>query len=407
MKDEFKIYRLDNFGRGISYYNGKVIFIENALDGENIEAEVKEVKKNIYEADTIRVIDKSPERMEPRCPFYKNCGGCNIMHMNYPKQLRFKEEKVRYLLKKFADIDEDKIKQIIATTQFGYRNKITLKVREKVGFYKKKSYEVVPISSCQVALPKINEIINEIINLDYKNVDEIIIKSTLAGETMIILKVLGDVDEEYFLTKMEHLTDNIVIIQDGISRTIFGKGYITEKLGDYFFKISSLSFFQVNTDGAKKLYDKVKEYGSLQTNERVLDLYCGTGTIGIYLSDSAKDVNGLEINNEAVQDAQDNIAINKVVNVKIEQKDVSKVIDKYENIELVVVDPPRSGLSKKALSNILEVNPNRIVYVSCDPATLSRDLNILKENYEVKEVTPVDMFPNTYHVECVCLLMKK
>ena len=407
MKDEFKIYRLDNFGRGISYYNGKVIFIENAIDDENIEAEVKEVKKNIYEAEATRVIDKSIYRQEPKCPYYKECGGCNIMHMTYPKQLKFKEEKVKYLLKKFADIEPDKVKDIIPTNQYGYRNKVTLKVREKLGFYKRKSYDIVPIYSCQVANPKINEIIKEISNLNYKNVEEVIIKASTQGETMIILKAFDEIDEEYFFKKLEYLTDNIVILKDGVSKTIFGKGYILEKVGKYYFKISSLSFFQVNTEGAEKLYDKVKEYGSLQTNERVLDLYCGTGTIGIYLSDSAKDVTGLEINSEAVQDAQDNIDINKVINVKVEQKDVSKVIDKYENIELVVLDPPRSGLSKKAMNNILEINPNRIVYVSCDPATLSRDLNILKDNYELKEVTPVDMFPNTYHVECVCLLMKK
>ena len=407
MKDEFKIYRLDNFGRGISYYNGRVIFIENALEDENIEAEVKEIKKNVYEAEATRIIDKSVYRNEPKCPYYKDCGGCNIMHMTYPKQLKFKEEKVKYLLKKFADIEPDRVKPIISTSQYNYRNKVTLKVREKVGFYKKKSYEIVPIISCQVVMPKINEIIKEITNLEYKNVEEIVIKASTQGETMIVLKACGDIDEEYFFKKLEYITDNIVVVNEGVSKTIFGKGYILEKVGSYYYKISSLSFFQVNTEGAEKLYDKVKEYGSLQTNERVLDLYCGTGTIGIYLSDSAKDVTGLEINNEAVKDAQDNIEINKVINVKVEQKDVSKVIDKYENIELVVLDPPRSGLSKRAIKNILEINPNRIVYVSCDPATLSRDLNILKDTYELKEVTPLDMFPNTYHVECVCLLMKK
>ncbi len=407
MKDEFKIYRLDNFGRGISYYNGRVIFIENALEDENIEANITEVKKNTYEAEAVRVIDKSPFRVEPKCPYYNDCGGCNIMHMSYPKQLKFKEEKVKYLLKKFADIDEDKVKSIIPTKQFNYRNKVTLKVREKVGFYKKKSYEIVPIYSCQVAHPKINEIIAEIADLNYENVEEIIIKATQQKESMIILKTTGDIDNDYFLKNMKGLTNSIVVVKDGIPNAIYGPGFITEKIGNYFFKISSISFFQVNTEGAKKLYDKVFDYGSLETNEKVLDLYCGTGTIGIYLSDSAKDVVGLEINGEAVEDARYNIALNKVINVYVEQKDVSKVIDKYENIELVVIDPPRSGLSKKALNNILEINPNRIVYVSCDPATLSRDLNLLKDTYELKELTPVDMFPNTYHVECVCLLMKK
>ncbi len=407
MKEEFKIYRLDNFGRGVSYYNGKVIFIENAIDDENVEGQIKEVKKNIFEAKASRIIDKSIHRVEPRCPYYKECGGCNVMHMSYQKQLAFKQEKVKYLLKKFADIEEDKVMPIIATKQFGYRNKITLKVREKIGFYRKKSYDIVPVLSCQVADPKINDILKDIYSLNFQNVEEITIKATTLGETMVILKTIDEIDEEYFANKLQYITDNLIVIEDGVPHTVFGKGFIKEVVGKYYYRISSLSFFQVNTDGAQKLYDKIKEYGSLQTNEKVLDLYCGTGTIGIYLSDSAESVVGLEINGDAVADAQENIMLNRVINVKVEQKDVSKVIDDYENIELVVVDPPRSGLSKKAMDNVLKVNPNRIVYVSCDPATLSRDINILKENYEVKEVTPIDMFPNTYHVECVCLLMKK
>lgn len=407
MKEEFKIYRLDNFGRGISYYNGRVIFVDGAIDGETVSAKVKEIKKNTFEAETQEVIEESAERVEPRCPYYKECGGCNIMHMSYAKQLAFKEEKVRYLLKKFADVDPAKVQPIIPTTQFGYRNKVTLKVREKMGFYKKKTYDIVPVFSCQVASPKINEIMQDLDNLELKNIEEIVIKATTLDETMIIFKATAEADEDYLINKLQFIADSLVVVYDGIPKLLSGKGFIKEKVGDYYYKISTLSFFQVNTLGAERLYNKVKEYGSLQDNERVLDLYCGTGTIGIYLSDVCKDVTGLEINGEAVLDAQDNIEINKVVNVKVEQKDVSKVIDSYENIELVVVDPPRSGLSKKALSNILEVNPNRIVYVSCDPATLSRDINLLKDDYEVKEITPVDMFPNTYHVECVCLLMKK
>ena len=407
MNEEFKIYRLDNFGRGISYYNSKIIFVDGALDGENIEGKVKEIKMNTFEAETVRVIDSSPDRTMPRCPYYKDCGGCNIMHMTYNKQLQFKEEKVRSLLKKFADVDKVKVKNIIPTVQFGYRNKVTVKVREKLGFYKKKSYDIVPVYACQVAHPKINEIMQVLSNLSYNNIDEIVIKSTLAGETMVVLKANGEVDEDYYINRLQFITDTLIVVYDGIPKVLTGKGYITEKLGNYYFKISSLSFFQVNTLGAERLYNKVKEYGSLQTNERVLDLYCGTGTIGIYLSDVCKDVTGLEINNEAVKDAQDNIALNRVVNVKVEQKDISKVIDKYENIELIVLDPPRSGLSKKALSNVLEISPNRIVYVSCDPATLARDINLLSDEYEVKEVTPIDMFPNTYHVECVCLLCRR
>ena len=410
MRDEFKIFRLDNFGRGISYYNGKIIFIENALDGENVDAEVIESKKKIDEAICKRIIDSSIYRVKPKCPYYDECGGCNIMHMDYMKQLKFKEEKVRALLKKFADVDDDHVKEIIPTKESGYRNKITLKVENgKIGFYKRKTYDLVNIEKCLMASPKINEIIKVLNGLKYNDIEEITIKSTSLNESMVIFKVTNkaNIDTDYYKKKLEDVTDTFVLVKGDKTKTIFGKGYITDKVGEYYFKISSLAFFQVNMYGIEKLYDKVKEYGSLQTNENVLDLYCGTGTIGIYLSGNSKSVKGLEINGEAVEDAKDNIKLNNIVNVEVEKKDVSKEIDKYKDIELVVLDPPRSGLSKKALNNILDINPNRIVYVSCDPGTLARDIDYLKEYYNLKEVTPVDMFPNTYHVECVCLLMKK
>ena len=224
---------------------------------------------------------------------------------------------------------------------------------------------------------------------------------------MVIFKVTGKIDLDYYAGILEKTTDTFVLVNGDRTKVVFGKGYITEKVGNYYYKISSIPFFQVNMFGVEKLYDKVLEYGSLETNENVLDLYCGTGTIGIYLSGNSKSVQGLEINGEAVKDAQENIKLNNVINVKVEQKDVSKEIEDYKNIELVVVDPPRSGLSKKALSNILEINPNRIIYVSCDPGTLARDINSLKEYYNYIETTPIDMFPNTYHVETVTLLKKK
>ena len=408
MRDEFKIFRLDNFGRGISYFNGKVIFIENAIDGENVDAEVIDSKKKLDEAICKRIIDSSIYRVKPKCPYYDECGGCNIMHMDYIKQLKFKEEKVKDVLKKFADIDDDYVREIIPTKESGYRNKITLKVENgQIGFYKRKSYELVCIDKCLMASPKINEIIERLNELKYENIEEITIKSTSLKESMVIFKVTGKTDKEYYKNKLEDITDTLVLVHGDKTKTVFGKGYITDKVGDYYFKITSLAFFQVNMFGIEKLYNQVRKYGSLQTNENVLDLYCGTGTIGIYLSDTSKSVKGLEINGEAVEAAQENIKLNNIANVEVEQKDVSKEIEKYKDIELVVVDPPRSGLSKKALKNILDINPNRIVYVSCDPGTLARDINYLKEYYNLKEVTPVDMFPNTYHVETVSLLKKK
>lgn len=408
MKDEFKVYRLDDFGRGISYYNGKVVFIDGALDGENVECVIKESKKHMYEAKATRIIDKSLYRVEPKCPYYKDCGGCNLMHMDYLRQVKFKEEKVKEMLKKFADIDGDNVKDIITTREDHYRNKITLKVVDgRIGFFRKKTYELVPINDCLMASEKINKILKDVNKLTYENVEEVIIKSTSLDETMVIFKVTGKIDLDYYKGILEKTTDTFVLVNGDKTKVVFGKGYITEKVGNYYYKISSIPFFQVNMYGVGKLYDKVLEYGSLETNENVLDLYCGTGTIGIYLSGNSKSVQGLEINGEAVKDAQENIKLNNVINVKVDQADVSKEIENYKNIELVVVDPPRSGLSKKALSNILEINPNRIIYVSCDPGTLARDINSLKEYYNYIETTPVDMFPNTYHVETVSLLKKK
>ena len=408
MKDEFKVVRLDNFGRGISYYNGKVVFIDGAIDGENVECEIGESKKNLFEAKATRIIDKSLYRVEPKCPYYKDCGGCNLMHMDYLRQAKFKEEKVKEMLKKFADIDGDNVKEIVTTREDHYRNKITLKVVDgRIGFFRKKTYELVPINDCLMASEKINKILKDVNKLTYENVEEVIIKSTSLGETMVIFKVTGKIDLDYYAGILEKTTDTFVLVNGDRTKVVFGKGYITEKVGNYYYKISSIPFFQVNMFGVEKLYDKVLEYGSLETNENVLDLYCGTGTIGIYLSGNSKSVQGLEINGEAVKDAGENIKLNNVINVKVEQKDVSKEIEDYKNIELVVVDPPRSGLSKKALSNILEINPNRIIYVSCDPGTLARDINSLKEYYNYIETTPIDMFPNTYHVETVSLLKKK
>ena len=221
---------------------------------------------------------------------------------------------------------------------------------------------------------------------------------------MVIIKAISDIDNNYYENNLKDYTDSLIVIKDGICNVIFGKGYITEKIGEYHYKIAPLSFFQVNINGAEKLYNVIKEYAQLTGAESVLDLYCGTGTIGIYLSGQAKKVIGIEINHNAVECALDNVKLNGLNNVDFICKDVSKNIDDYQNIDLIVVDPPRAGLKRKAIDNILKIKPNKIIYVSCNPSTLARDLNTLKNEYNVANITLVDMFPNTYHVECVCLL---
>lgn len=404
MKEIFSITKLDHFGRGVSKFNDKILFIENAIDGEVVEAEIVNDKKKVFEGVATKIYRTEATRKNAECPYYDKCGGCNIMHMKYTKQLDFKLEKVSEILERFAGINRNKIKSIISSSDFFYRNKVTLKVKGKIGFYKNRTYDLVPIKKCIVCSKKINEIIEKLTELKFEMIDEIIIRSTNKDESMVVLKANDEIDNDYYERELKEFTDNLIVIKDGISTVLFGKGFITEKLGDYYFKVSPLSFFQVNTNAAEKLYNIAKEYASLTGKENVLDLYCGTGTIGIFLSNQANKVTGIEINSEAVEDALENKKLNGINNIDFVCKDVSKIIEDYNNIDVVILDPPRSGLSKKAMDNITKINPKRIVYISCDPATLARDLFTLKENYDVEEVTLVDMFPNTYHVECVCIL---
>lgn len=406
MKKIFNITKLDHFGRGISRNDGKIIFIENALPKEEVSVTNIVDKKNISETTADEILKKSSDRRDTTklCKYYGVCGGCNIMHMSYMCQLEFKRNKVVELMKKFAGIDESKIKDIIPSLEFEYRNKITLKVKEKIGLLKNKSYELVNIDSCSISRPKINEIIGKLNTLKFENIDEIVIRCGYNNESMVVFKCCGDIDIDYYLSSLKECTDTLVMLKDGIENVIFGKGYITEKLGKYYFKISPLSFFQVNTTTAEKLYDVVKEYASLDSTESVLDLYSGTGTIGIYLSEYAKSVLGVEINSEAVEDAKENVKLNNIKNAEFICYDIGKMKKECNNIDVAIVDPPRSGLSKKALLNISEIASKKLIYISCNPSTLARDLNLLKDKYYLKELTPVDMFPNTYHVECVCLL---
>ncbi len=407
MKEEFEIFELDHFGRGITRYNKKIVFIENAMDTEVVEAKITRNKKNFSEGETLKVLKESTDRWKPACPYYNNCGGCNIMHMKYTKQLDFKIKETKKILEKFAGISPSLIKEIIPSNDFSYRNKVTLKIKEKLGFFKKKTYELVEIDECLICSEDINRVIKELNQLKLDKISEVIIRSNYKNETMVIFKITEDIDEDYYKKHLEKITENFIIVKDGISRTIFGDGYITEKLGDYYFKISPLSFFQVNTNQALKLYNVIKKYADLNKNENVLDLYCGTGTIGIFLSNLAGHVTGIEINQDAVNDAIENKNLNGIINIDFVRKDIRRVIDKYKDIDVVIVDPPRSGLGYKAIKNITEINSKKIIYTSCDSATLARDLNILKNNYRVEEITLVDMFPNTHHVESVILLQRK
>ena len=388
-----KCERIDHFGRGIGYVLGKIIFVPNLLPKEEAVVKIVLDKKKYMVGEVIKLVKKSDDRILPKCG-YENCG-CALKSLDYEKTLEFKKDKVIDILKRYSDLT-NVVKEIVPSDNiYGYRNKINLKVKDgKIGYFKNGTNDLIEIKRCEIASPKSNEIISVLKELDLSKVREIIIKDF--GEVMIIIK--GELDIEL----LKPLVDSIYMNE----KLVYGKENIVASLGEFKFYVSKDSFFQVNTDVALKLYNKVLDYLDVSSGQSVLDLYCGTGTISLFLSKYFEEVVGVEINEEAVKCATLNKNLNNISNVMFICGDVSKELSGLM-AELIVVDPPRSGLTSAGINDILRINPDRLVYVSCDSMTLARDLKLFKDNYEVKEVTLFDMFPWTYHVESVCLLVKR
>ncbi len=389
---EVEITNLDHFGRGI-VKKEKPIFIDNALVGEIVEIEITKDNKKYSEGRVIKYIKKSPLRVESNCPFYDKCGGCDLLHLSYQEQLKYKETKVKEIIKKFSGLEC--VKEIVPTIQYNYRNKITLHVQKKLGYYQKKSYDIINIDNCLIADDRINDLIKKLNNIDLNTITKITIRVS-SKESMLVIEG-GKLDITSFKEVDTIIVDNQVLK---------GRGYIIEEINNLKFVISPDSFFQVNRLGMINIYDQVLKYVDNDTN--VLDLYCGTGTIGIYLADKVNQVLGIEINKSAINDALMNKKINNLDNIDFKLGDVEDVLNNNSfKADCIVVDPPRAGLGNMVIKNIFKIQPQKLIYVSCDPVTLARDLNILKDKYNVVEITPFDMFSNTYHVECVCALISK
>ena len=402
---EVLIDRMDHQGRGIGKINNKTIFVYNALPGELVDVEIIYENKKYLEGKVIKYLKESNKRIEPICPYYKECGGCDLMHISYNDELEYKENKIKQIIDKFTSLDENLVKLIVGNNINEYRNKATFHINNNIGYYKKKSNDIIKINKCLIVNEKINNILDKLQKINLDNVYEIVIRTSIfLNDNMIIFKINNDIDIE----KIKNIdVDNIIIYQNRKYNTIKGKGYILDKIGEYIFKISPDSFFQINTIQAKNLYDKVLEYLTPTKEDKILDLYCGTGTIGIYISKYVKEVKGIEINSYAIKDAVENKKLNNIDNISFECLDASDISKIKEKFDKIVIDPPRSGLDKKTIDYLIKSGSKKIVYVSCDPITLARDLNILNDYYDIKEITPVDMFSRTYHVECVCLLTLK
>lgn len=390
-----KINRFDHQGRGIGILNNKIIFIKNALPDEIVEYEIIKNKKNYLEGKIIKIIKQSNKRIKPICPYYNICGGCQLMHIDYEQQLKFKQEKIENIIHKYTE-NYIQINNIIKCDNiYNYRNKATIHVDKIVGFFQDNTNKIINVNYCYLLDSTINNILKELSNKKYEK-DEIIIRSN-GNDTLI-----------YHNNKKNNLSninaDNI-ILKDEI---IKGNNYIIENLNKYKFLVSPTSFFQVNTKQTIKLYDIIKQLANLNKNDYVLDLYCGTGTIGIYLSEYCNKVLGVEINKYAIKDANENKKINNIKNIDFIVGDAKDVIKKTNfKPTVIIVDPPRSGLFKGMINDLIKFNAEKIIYVSCEPITLARDLKELKNFYDIKTIQPIDMFPNTYHVECVSLLYLK
>ncbi len=401
-----EVTKLDHQGRGIAKINDKIIFIPNALPEETVDVDIILEKKKYYEGIIKETINASDKRIKSICPYFEECGGCQFLNMNYQDSLDYKQNKVEEIMNKYLGI-KIKINNIVACdNNLYYRNKTTFQVKNDIGFFKEKTNTLIPVDKCYISDIKINDIYKVIKdNLNLTNVKQVIIRATKNTlESMVIFKTSNYIDNKKIIDILKKKVDSIYINDE----LIYGKGKIIENLCNKNFYISPSSFFQVNTLQAEKLYNKAIAYADIKKEDTVLDLYCGTGTIGIVASDKAKKVIGIELNKEAIKDANENKKLNNINNIEFYAGDVGKILNKNNyKPDIIIVDPPRVGLDSLALSQILNIRPKKLVYVSCDLMTLARDLKLLSNDYDILELTPVDMFPYTAHVESVCALKLK
>ena len=433
-------------GEGIAKIDGFTIFIPNAITGEKIKILIVKVLSSHAFGKIIEIIEKSEYRVEDDCTTYKRCGGCNLRHIDYEETLNMKQRVVQNLVNKSL---KNKI-EVKPTWGMGnpyhYRNKLQYPIginksgNAIVGVFANRTHEIIPIENCLIQESQANKIakyLTELIN-KYKIsvynettqkglVRHVVIKTGFRSrEVMVIIVINGDklpferefakqLQEKYeeiksIVININKKNTNVILGEKNVN--ILGDGYIKDYLGEYCFKISPLSFYQVNPVQAEALYNIAIENAEINSNDVVFDLYCGIGTISLFAAKYAKKVYGIEIVEQAIEDAKENAKMNSIQNTEFIAGDtevlLTDLIDNKKIIpDVVIVDPPRRGLDNTTINNILKIHPKRVAYVSCNPATLVRDLSLLEEKYEIELIQPVDMFPFTSHVECVSVLELK
>lgn len=440
---------LDNLAHGgdcVGRYNGLAFFVPGGVPGEKVLVRVVEKKKNYARGKIIKIIEKAKERISPTCSVYKECGGCQLQHINYDKQLEDKQRVVESLLHRIGGIDNIVVNPVIgAEFPWNYRNKaqfpLTVDDKGKIntGFFKKGTHEVVIQNNCNIQHPLINRIAKKTLNIlnkyeisVYNEIEHrgllrhLVIRAGVCTNQALITIVTSQniFPHKYEIAKqlINEVPELVGVFQNINSEKtnvilgkemelLAGQQYYIDYIGNIKFAISPQSFFQVNTLQADKLYNKVLQYSGLTGKEIVFDGYCGIGSIALYMANKAKKVYGIEEVEEAIKDAKNNARLNNIKNCefqtgKVEDK-LPELIKKGIRPDLVIFDPPRKGLSDSVINTVKKARPERIIYVSCNPATLARDLAKFKENYSILKVQPVDMFPQTYHIETVVLMQVK
>lgn len=433
-------------GVGIGKYEGFTVFVDGGLVQDKIKVKITKSKKNYAVGDIVEIIEKSPFRVERKCSeSLRQCGGCQIQELDYQKQLDVKTNEVKQVISRIGKLDDVVIHDTLGMEHpFRYRNKAQFPIQKKdnmpvIGFYKKKSHDLISTDEC-IIQHEVNDKIIKIIKTYIRayNVsiyDEKTHKGLLrhlvtkvgftTGEVMIVLvangkklpylKELASVLKENipgFKTLVVNVNTqktNVILGKENI--VAYGDGMIRDYIGELVFEISPLSFFQVNPLQTEVLYNKALEYANLGENDTVFDIYCGIGTISLFLAQKAKKVYGIEIVEDAIKDAKRNAKINNMDNVEFyvgkAEEVVPKIYKEGKRANVVVVDPPRKGCDEKVLDTIVSMEPDRVVYVSCNPSTLARDLAYLNERgYKCHEIQPVDMFPHSVHVENVAWLSR-
>lgn len=395
-----EVIKFDNSGRGIGYLNNKIIFIPKTVPGDIVYVEIVLEKKNYLEGRLVEVITPSKLRQKPICPYFNECGGCDLMHISLSESLEYKLNKVNDILKR-NKIDYEVTKIIKSECPYNYRDKVTFKIVDgKIGFFQTDTHKLVEINYCYLCKDAINNVIKDIHTLNIKN-GEVVIRCNYNDELLLALNTLDKIDNIKTLIN-EHKIVGIV----NSDKCIYGEDYFIDKINDYLFKVSYNSFFQVNPYICSELFKLIEKYTDKSNN--VLDLYCGVGTLSIVASMNAKNVLGVEINSNAIIDANLNKTLNKRNNVDFICEDTKNVLNKItSDFDTIILDPPRSGVVQKVLNKIMEVNPDKIIYVSCDPNTLARDLKLLEEKYIISNFKLLDMFPETEHNESIVVLEKK